>query len=173
MFIIEATKKDQATGALKLLYKKVEQTLGFLPPHFELFATIDLKAMEEFLLYNLTMVQHPKIDRKLLPFVRLYIAQKECRKYCIDLNTKMLIKLGVPKELLQNIKESKIPLDESQRFLFAKVIKAIYETQGFMQEDLEELSAKGFTHKDFFDLLNYALDFTAKSKMIEIYLQKS
>ena len=36
MFIIEPIKVEEASGELKLLYKKIQKTLGFVPPHFEL-----------------------------------------------------------------------------------------------------------------------------------------
>ena len=38
MFIIETIPPKEATGELKLLYRKIERVLGFVPPHFELFA---------------------------------------------------------------------------------------------------------------------------------------
>jgi len=47
MFIVDVIKKEDARGELKLLYKMIERSLGFVPPHFELFATIDIEAMKE------------------------------------------------------------------------------------------------------------------------------
>ena len=87
MFIVNPIKVKDATGELKLLYKKIEKTLGFVPPHFEVFATIDIESLKDFVDYNLYFIKHPKIDAKILPFLRLCIAQKECRKYCINFNT--------------------------------------------------------------------------------------
>ena len=52
MFIIDTIKNEDATGELKLLYKMIEKSLGFVPPHFELFATIDMKGMKEFVEYK-------------------------------------------------------------------------------------------------------------------------
>ena len=90
MFIIEPIKKEDAKGELKLLYRIIERTLGFIPPHFELFASIDAKSMKEFLELNHFTMNHQKIDKDLLPFLRLYIATKECRNYCIGFNTQIL-----------------------------------------------------------------------------------
>ena len=164
MFIIEPIKKEDATGELKLLYRMIEKTLGFVPPHFELFATIDLEAMKEFLEYNRYMMTHEKIDLNLLPYLRLEIAQKECRTYCIDFNTHMLNEMGV--EDFSNPE-----LDDKQLLLMQKVLKAIYESSAFNKTDIDELKALGFVHKDFYDLLTYATNFMAKSKMIEVYLK--
>ena len=52
MFIIDVIKKEDAKGELKLLYSMIERSFGFVPPHFELFATIDMEAMKEFAVYN-------------------------------------------------------------------------------------------------------------------------
>lgn len=159
MFIIPIIKKENAKGELKLLYKMIEKVLGFVPPHFELFATLDIEAMKEFLSYNQKMAMHEAIDKNLLPHLRLVIAQKECRSYCVAFNTKML-------------KQGEYKIDDRQELLMHKVLKALNETQKFNESDLEELQARGFSNKNFFDLLNYATSFMAKSKMIEVYLKK-
>jgi len=173
MFIIEPIKAEEASGELKLLYKKIQKTLGFIPPHFELFATIDMQSLEEFVKYNLYFSKHPSIDAKILPFLRLCIAQKECRKYCIGFNTKILISNGAKQEVLNdicsNIKE--LPFNMEQKLLLSKVIYAIYNADKFGSDDLKELYNVNFTDKDFYELLNYATNFMAKSKMIEIYMK--
>jgi len=159
MFISNVIKKEDAKGELKLLYKMIEHSLGFVPPHFELFASIDIEAMKEFVSYNEKMLYHESIDKNLLPHLRLEIANKECRSYCVAFNTNML-------------QMDSYKIDEKQEFLMSKVLKSLYETETFNEADLEELQAEGFCDKDFFDLLNYATNFMAKSKMIEVYLKK-
>ena len=164
MFIIEVIKKEEAKGELKLLYKMIEKSLGFVPAHFELFATIDIEAMQEFVLYNQKMLSHERIDKNLLPYLRLEIASRECRNYCVAFNTQMIAKLeenGVEKQ------------SKKQNLLLKKVLKGIYETELFNEEDLEKLETEGFTPKDYFDLLSYATNFMAKSKMIEVYTKKA
>lgn len=52
MFIIDVIKKEDAVGELKILYKMIERSLGFVAAHFELFATIDIEAMKEFAAYK-------------------------------------------------------------------------------------------------------------------------
>ena len=173
MFIIEPIKKEEATGELKALYAMIEKALGFVPPHFELFATIDIDAMKDFMALNHYMMTHATIQKELLPFLRLYIATKECRRYCTNFNTQMLLKMGVEQQIIANIEESleEVPLERAQKSLLLKVIKALYEPQAFGKEDLDALYAQGFSDKDFFDLLSYASEFSAKSKMIEVYLK--
>ena len=171
MFIIKPISVDEATGELKLLYKKIQKILGFIPPHFELFATLDPKSLHAFIEHNLYFAKHPNIDAQLLPFLRLCIAQKECRSYCINFNTKMLLSSGVDKELLNDICQNleKLPFESKQILLLSKVLYAIYNAQSFGEKDLDELYNEGFSDKDFYELLGYATNFMAKSKMIEIY----
>ena len=171
MFIVKPTMMDQAIGELKLLYKKIQKTLGFMPPHFELFATLDPKSLSEFVEHNLYFAKHPNIDAQLLPFLRLCIAQKECRSYCVNFNTKILLESGVDKELLSDICSNieKLPFEAKQILLLSKVLYALYNAQSFGEKDLDELYSVGFSNKDFYELLGYATNFMAKSKMIEIY----
>jgi alkylhydroperoxidase family enzyme len=163
----------EATGELKLLYKKIEKSLGFIPLHFELFATLDLKSLGEFVSYNLYFANHPNIDANILPILRLCIAQKECRSYCINFNTKILQETGIEKELLKDICKNieKLPFDSKQILLLSKVLYAIYNPQSFGIKDLEEIYNSGFSDKDFYELLSYGTNFMAKSKMIEVYLK--
>ncbi len=175
MFIIQPIKKEDATGELKLLYRMIERSLGFVPPHFELFATIDLKAMKEFAEYNRYMMTHEKINSDLLPYMRLYIANKECRNYCTNFNTSLLLKIGADEKLVNNIVDEiqNIPFEDKQKTLLIKVLKALYKAENFNEDDLKELYALGFSDKDFFDLLSYASNFMSKSKMIEVYLKSN
>ena len=172
MFIVEPIKQQKARGELKLLYKKTQKSLGFVPPHFELFATIDAKSLMEFIEYNLHFKNHPNIDESLLPYLRLCIAQKEGRAYCINFNTKILEETAVDKDILIDIYANieKLPFNEKQRSLFSKVIYAIYNADAFTHNDLQELYDVGFSDRDFYELLNYGTNFMAKSKMIEVYL---
>lgn len=173
MFIVKSITAEEATGELKLIYKKIKKTLGFLPPHFELFATIDSKSLMDFIEYNLYFKNHPKIDENILPFLRLCIAQKECRKYCINFNTKILESIGVEKQILSDICSniSKLPFDTKQKLLLSKVIYAIYNAYEFKNDDLKELYEANISDKDFYELLSYATNFMAKSKMIEVYIK--
>jgi len=159
MFIIDVIKKEDAQGELKLVYKMIERSLGFVPAHFELFATIDIEAMKEFAAYNQKILTHESIDKKLLPFLRLEIAKRECREYCIAFNTAM-------------IKSQDEGYDVEQKILLEKVLKAIYYAKKFASDDLQELRKHGFSNKDFFDLLSYATNFMAKSKLIEVYTKR-
>ena len=171
MFIVDTIKAKEATGELKLLYKIIQKSLGFIPPHFELLATIDLAAMKEFMASNHAMMTHPFIDKNLLPFLRLYIATKESRRYCIDFNTQLLLRNGVDVQLVYHLidKIEDIPFDEKQKSLLHSVLKALYHSAEFGKDDLEALHVKGWSDKDFFDLLHYATNFMSKSKLIEVY----
>jgi hypothetical protein len=161
MFIIKTIKKVDADDELKKLYAFIEKNLGFLPPHFELFATLDAEALKEFLKKNLYFTKHKKVDAEIFPYLRLYIAKREGREYCIKLNTKLILSKGMDVDTLD--------FDFKQKLLLKKVLKAIYEAKEFSKDDMKELYSVGFCDKDFFEVLDYATSFMAKSKMIEIF----
>lgn len=173
MFIVETIPPQEATGELKLLYKMLQKSFGMIPPHFELLATVDKDAMKEFMAYNHTMMTHHAIDKNLLPYLRLYIAIQEQRRYCIGFNTQILLSQGVDANLVENLvdKIEDIAFDEKQKSLLRSVLKALYHSALFGEEDLKALHVKGWSDKDFFDLLHYATNFMSKSKLIEVYLK--
>ena len=80
--------------------------------------------------------------------------------------------MGTASDLISDLENriEEIPLANEQKSLLIKVLKALYKPQEFGKEDLVELYEQAWSDKDFFDLLSYASEFTAKSKMIEVYL---
>ncbi|HIP19899.1 MAG TPA: hypothetical protein EYG70_02105 [Sulfurimonas sp.] len=161
MFIVDVIKKEDAAGELKLVYKIIERSLGFIPPHFELFATLDLESMKEFMAYNQKIVLEENISKFFLAKLRLEIANRECRKYCIAFNTKIVQK------------NSHEVLSHKQELLLKKVLKAIYETEIFDTQDISDLKKEGIDEKNHYTLLSYAANFISKSKLIEVYLKKA
>ncbi len=163
--------KEQASGKIKKLYGMIEQEIGFIPPHFRLFATLDPKGLQDFLIQMNYFKKHERIDEKLLPFLRLIIAQKECRDYCATFNTELLVERGVPEEIVNSLQNNvdTIPLEASQKALLSKVLQALFDE--FSIKDLQELQKLGFSQQDFYDLLNYATTFMAKSKIIDTFLE--
>lgn len=173
MFIIPTIPKGSATGEVLDIYTQMEELLGFLPPHVELFATLDLKGIQEFLVLTQYMSTHPRIDRNILVFLRYAISEKECKGYCTSFNARILTSMGVEQSILDNISENimHIPLKKIQILLLQKVLKALFSSKEFSKLDIKELEHEGFNKKDFFDLLNYASIFMSKSKIIEAYLK--
>jgi len=159
MFLVQPVQKEEAEGELKMLYRVVEKNFGFIPAHFELFATLDREGMKEFLSHSERVLQSEKISQHFLALLRLELAKRECREYCIVFNSAIVAK-------------NRESLDETQLLIMQKVLKAIYETELFTKRDLEELFSVGFSHKEYFLLLSYATNFMAKSKLIEIYRKR-
>ncbi len=173
MFIIKTIEKEKHSNEVKKMLKIIERYLGFLPPHYELFATLNPQFLQEFLEFNNYMITHKRVDGNLLPYLRLYISKQECRSYCDDFNTKLLLKNGADKKLLKNIVQNlqNIPFDDKQKILLRKVLKALYEAEHFNENDLDALYKIGFSDQDFFDLLSYGANFMSKSKLIDVYLK--
>ncbi len=172
MFKIDVITKERAEGELKIAYKTIEKVMGFVPPHFELFGTLDLEGLKKFTKESILLQRSDLIDARILPILRLIIAKKECRRYCTGFNTKMLEK-DFDKEFIKEplVRLSKLPVADEQKILIQKTIKAIYDSDNFAKEDIDELYNIGFDDKEFFKILNYCVKFMANSKMIDIYLK--
>jgi len=48
VFIVETITKEQASRKIQKMYEMIEQEIGFITPHFKLFATIDPKELQDF-----------------------------------------------------------------------------------------------------------------------------
>lgn len=173
MFIINTISEENAQGEVKEVYEILKSTLGFLPPHTKLFATLDIEGLKEFVNFNIYLKNHPRIESELLlPFLRLYIAKQECRDYCSSFNTKLLLAKKIKKEIIKNITTNfnNIPIPKKQIVLAQTVLQALFSK--IDKDDFQQLYNAGFHDQDFYDLLNYATQFTAKSKIIDIYLER-
>jgi len=80
---------------------------------------------------------------------------------------------GINNKILDDIclNINNLPFNVEQKLLLSKVIYAIYNANKFNNDDLQELYNVNFSDKDFYELLSYATNFIAKSKMIEVYIK--
>ena len=171
MFIIE-TNNAFDESVLKL-FRLLKREMGFIPEHFKLFATLDPKGFESFMQQHLFFKRHPNMGNLLLPLLRFTLAKKERREYCINLNATLLEKAGIETKQLREIEAYyEALIGKEQSTLLQTALKALYQTKSFSRDDIDDLKTYGFDHHDFYQLLNYATTFLAKTKMIEVYLRK-
>ncbi len=80
---------------------------------------------------------------------------------------------GINNKILDDIclNINNLPFNVEQKLLLSNVIYAIYNANKFNNDDLQELYNVNFSDKDFYELLSYATNFIAKSKMIEVYIK--
>lgn len=174
MFIIETIKYEEAKGTLREKYEKFFNLLGEVPPHVELLGSIDEELLDRFILNITYFLNHPKINPKILPFLRLYISNQEGCKYCKSFNTKLLEKMNFSEEEIDTTMSdlTKAPFEEKDKTFLLKAIKSIYEPNSFNENDLQELYDFGWSDRDIFDIIDYVATFKGRGKMIDAYLKE-
>ena len=159
MPIIKTFEKDEATGELAELYKKVIEIRGDIRKSTKLFGVSPelLKQHLEFMKYYMT--NHPSLSHALLASIRILVSEKEDCSFCIDYNTMLLVNnegwtLKEVEEMKKDILKAK--LSEREIELLKIVIKAVNNAKSVTKEDMNLLHDFNWEDKDILDAVNHA-----------------
>jgi len=167
MFMIEPNPNRE----MKVLLRGINQKLGHVPPHFELFATINPTRFKMFLEEINYLTAHPHIKSDFFTFLRYTVASDNGFSYCINLNKAFLLAKGYTLEQLQALEGTKkvLPLDERHQALFDAVLRAIYEPESFTLEVINALKILDWTDADILDAVDHGAFLFRFSKVIRAY----
>ena len=167
MFMIEPNPNNE----MKILLRGIRQKLGHVPPHFELFATINPVRFKMFLEEINYLTNHPHIQSNFFTFLRYTIATDNGFTYCINLNKAFLLAKGYTLEHLHSLEgtQKTLPLDERHQALFDAVMKAVYTPEAFTVEVIESLKILDWSDADIFDALDHGAFLFRFSKILKAY----
>jgi len=167
MFI---TDKELTTEG-KILIRVIKSKMGFVPPHFELFAKLNPKRLKMYLEELEHISNHPNIDADFFTFIRFVTASKEGFEYCINLNTKILKGRGYSDKELKAVVNSlvNVPLDNEHKELFIATIEAMQEPNSFTSKRVNELESLGWSSEDIWDALDHGAFLYKYSKILSAY----
>ncbi len=173
MFMTTPNRHQQER--LQKIYRKVKVLYGEVPPQMEFLGDIDVEYLEDFLKSIARIARHPHIDPDFVGFLRLYVAFKEDYPYCKMFNTRLLLSRGFTQSQLNSAVTDirKIPFDEKHKALGAFAIKAIYESAGCGQNDLDALFVMNWTQKDIFDVVEHTGAIFKNGRILTAYGVKS
>lgn len=156
---------------MKILLRGIRQKLGHVPPHFELFATINPTRFKMFLEEITYLTNHPHIQSDFFTMLRYSVASDNGFGYCIKLNHAFLLAKGYTIEQLHNLegREKVLPLDESHQVLFDAVHTAIYEPETFTVETIDALKLLDWTDADIYDAIDHGAFLFRFSKILKAY----
>ena len=167
MFIVE----KELTTEGKILLRIIKRKMGFVPPHFELFAALNPKRLKMYLEELEHISSHSSIDADFFVFIRFITATKESFDYCINLNTKMLKSRGYSDEQIKSVADSleNLPLDSRHKELFIATIDAMANSKSFTKEKIDKLQDIGWSHEDIWDALDHGAFLYKYSKILSAY----
>jgi len=167
MFLIEPNPNKE----MKILLRGIRKKVGKVPPHWELFATINPTRFKMFLEEINYLTSHPHIHHDFFALLRYTIAIDNGFKYCINFNRAFLLAKGYTLEQLHAVEgENKsLPLDERHQALFDAVLRAIYEPDTFTLEVINALKILDWNDADIFDAVDHGAFLFRFSKVLKAY----
>ena len=152
MPLLNIIKKEEATGRVAEIYETMMNTMGFIPNAFGIFSPSPFILDRQFSSIGYYM-RHKTLSGKLLAFVRLLVSVQEECKYCVGINSGILLQYGVLPELVSEIKldPSKAPLEEKELAMLLFVLKAVQDSNAVNQEDVDKLRNMGWSDTDILE----------------------
>jgi alkylhydroperoxidase family enzyme len=167
MALINLVEKEEATGRVAEIYESMMNSMGFIPNAFKVFSPSAHVLDKQY--GNLAyFMRHKTLGGKLLAFIRLLVSDREECKYCIGMNSGLLLQYGVLPDQLSEIRvnPSLAPLDEKELHLLLFVLKVVKDSNSIKQADVETLQRLGWTDTDILEATYHG---TAQSGVDKIF----
>lgn len=163
--------KSEPNREMKILLRGVKKNLGQVPPHFELFATINPTRFKMFLEEITYLSQHPSINPDFFILLRYTIATQNLFTYCIGFNKALLLSKGYTLEEFSQLEGSKkiLPLDVRHQALFDTVMLALNEPDDFTIDTISHLKDLGWNDADVFDAIDHGAFLFRFSRILKAY----
>lgn len=158
---------------MKILLRGIKQKLGHVPPHFELFATINPTRFKMFIEEITYLSTHARINPDFFTLLRYSVASDNGFKYCIKLNREFLLAKGYTLDQLVNLEgtQKTLPLDERHQALFDAVMTALYRPESFTIDVIDALKILDWSDADIFDAVDHGAFLFRFSKVLRAYSQ--
>jgi uncharacterized peroxidase-related enzyme len=170
MAILNLVEKEVATGRVAEIYESMMNNMGFIPNAFKVFSPSAHVLDKQFANLGYFM-RHKTLGGKLLAFIRLLVSEQEECKYCVGMNTGILLQYGVLPDAIAEIKAdpSKAPLEENELAMLLFVLKVIKDSNSITQEDVNKLKALGWTDADILDATYHATSQVGADKIFNAF----
>ncbi len=170
MFIIT----PEPNREMQIILRGVRTKLGHVPPHWELFASINPTRFKMFLEEINYLSAHPNIEKDFFAFLRYTIATDNGFDYCTHFNRQLLLAAGYTLEELHAVEgtDKSVPLDEKHQALFNAALTAVYAPANFTTQTIASLHDKGWSDADIFDAVDHAAFLFKFAHILKAYIDK-
>ncbi len=171
MFII----KPEPNREMQVLLRGVRAKLGHVPPHWELFASINPTRFKMFLEEINYLTAHSNIEKDFFAFLRYAIATDNGFDYCMRFNQQLLLSTGYTPEDLHAVEgtDKNIPFDKKHQALFDAALTAVFEPDRFTAETIAYLHRIGWSDADIFDAIDHAAFLFKFARILKAYIDKA
>ncbi len=171
MFIIT----PEPNREMQVLLRGVRAKLGHVPPHWELFASINPTRFKMFLEEINYLTAHSNIEKDFFAFLRYAIATDNGFDYCMRFNQQLLLSTGYTPEDLHAVEgtDKNIPFDKKHQALFDAALTAVFEPDRFTAETIASLHRIGWSDADIFDAIDHAAFLFKFARILKAYIDKA
>ena len=149
---------QNATGDVKSIYEMSKQRFGYVPNAIQM-QSINPDTIMFYAGLSKYFVQSLNLSEKFRLITNEIIANKDQCEYCISLMQGAIANnYGISKEELNEIVKnpSLAPFEENEKALLEFILKVLDDSNSTLKEDIEKLTAVGWSEKDIFDAINFA-----------------
>jgi len=170
MTLIRLIEKEEATGRVAEIYETMLNTMGFIPNAFKVFSPSEHVLSQQFANLGYFM-RHKTLGGKLLAFIRMLVSEQEQCKYCIGMNSGLLLQYGVLPNMLDEIRQNpaKAPLEEKDLALLLFVLKVVKDSNSIQQADVDKLKDLGWSEADIMDATYHGTTQVATDKIFNAF----
>lgn len=171
MSLLTVIEPTQAEGQVAEIYGQVEAALGMVPNALKM-SSVSPALLEEKWRGISYILQHPTLSGPLFTMIRLLVSVKKDCKYCVDLNTAMLVNhAGLSMDEVDALKANSAlaPLEAKEKALLLFALETIDDSNGVEAADIEKLKALGCTESEIFDALHHAATQVAGDIMLNAF----
>ncbi len=170
MFIIT----PEPNREMQIVLRGVRAKLGQVPPHWELFASINPTRFTMFLEETNYLSAHPNIEKDFFAFLRYAIATDNGFDYCTRFNRQLLLASGYTLEDLHAVEgiDKVVPLDEKHQTLFDAALTAVFTPENFTAQTIASLHDRDWSDADIFDAVDHAAFLFKFARILKAYIDK-
>jgi uncharacterized peroxidase-related enzyme len=170
MAIIKIIEEQNATGKVAEIYKKMLDSMGFIPNAFKIFSSSEHVLESQFNNLNY-FFRHTNLSGKLLAFIRLMVSENEKCEYCVGINSGILFQYGIPPEMLKEIIKDPetIPLDDKEKAMLFFVLKIVKNSNSIQQNDMDMLHQLGWEDKEILEATYHGTSQVAADMMFNAF----
>ncbi len=153
MAIINTATNETAQGEVRAIYDELIERLSFIPKPVQVMSASP-ELFTKYWAMIKRLINHPRLSRSLMAYLRLGVALTTDYPYCVELNTQGLQHLeGLTPEQLAAFRAdpSAADLPPAEQELVRFVVRSIKEPEEITADDVQRLRDLGWSDPDIFD----------------------
>lgn len=164
--VAPAGTEEQVQG----IFAQMEAKMGKAPVALKLFSLSPELLAQTVGGFGYYM-QHPRLSMPLLAMIRLLIAQQENCSYCVNMNEKILEKVGFEQAVIAKMQEfpESAPLEEREKAMLLLVLKAVSIPHAVTAEDFIHLKSLEWTDRDILEAINHGATALALDRVLDAF----